>query len=564
MEPWWKNSVVYQIYPRSFMDSNNDGIGDLQGVKSKLNYLKQLGIDVIWLSPVYDSPNDDNGYDIRDYQQIMDEFGTMDDWDQLLKEVHDMGMKLIMDLVVNHSSDEHVWFTQSKQSKDNHYRDYYIWRDGKGLKEPNNWRSNFGGSAWKLDEQTDQYYLHLFSEKQPDLNWENRNLRHDIYQMMRWWLNKGIDGFRMDVINFISKVDDLPDDELKPGQTYASGSKYYRNGPKIHEFLQEMNKEALAGFDVMTVGEMPGVQPEQAQLYTDPSRTELNMVFQFEHMGLDQGPNGKWELSPLKLRDLKRSLSKWQYALEEKGWNSLYFNNHDQPRSVSRFGDDGVCRIKSAKMLATLLHMMKGTPYVYQGEEIGMTNVPFTSINQYRDIETLNIYKELRADGKSEEDIFKSLHAKSRDNARTPMQWSDQEQAGFTNGVPWIDVNPNYKEINVQKAIADPHSIYHYYRKLIELRKSYDVIVNGTYELILEDDPNVFAYTRTLEDEQLIVLCNFYGKKTSVSLPEGVQLSEATLLVGNDEENEIGLENELVLSPYAARVYYKKEGVTNE
>ncbi|WP_110113516.1 alpha-glucosidase [Bacillus sp. CGMCC 1.16541] len=556
-QAWWKQSVIYQIYPRSFMDSNGDGIGDLQGIISKLDYLKNLGIDVIWLSPVYKSPNDDNGYDISDYQDIMDEFGTLADWEQLLHEVHNRGMKLIMDLVVNHSSDEHAWFVESRQSKGNPYRDYYIWREGKDGKEPNNWASNFGGSAWEYDEQTGEYFLHLFSKKQPDLNWENERLRQEVYDMMTWWLEKGIDGFRMDVINFISKVDGLPDDEPKPGQKYASGSKYYRNGPRIHEYFQEMNEKVLRKYDVMTVGEMPGVKPEHAELYTDPSRNELNMVFQFEHMGLDNGPNGKWDLKPLDLADLKWSLSRWQYALEHKGWNSLYFNNHDQPRVVSRFGNDREYREKSAKMLGTLLHMMKGTPYVYQGEELGMTNVKFDSIEEYRDIETLNMYKEYQEKGVSEESIMESIYAKGRDNARTPMQWDDSEYAGFTTGTPWIAVNPNYKQINAKQVIEDPKSVYHYYRKLIELRKQYDVIVHGRYKLIEDTHPSVYAYTRQLHEQTLVVICNFYEEECEFTLPENIHYDRLELLLSN-EDNVRGDIQSFTLNPYEARIYLLK------
>ncbi|WP_078429218.1 glycoside hydrolase family 13 protein [Alkalihalobacterium alkalinitrilicum] len=547
---WWKESVVYQIYPRSFKDSNGDGIGDLQGIISKLDYLKELGIDVIWLSPVYSSPNDDNGYDISDYQDIMGEFGTMADWEQLLKEVHNREMKLIMDLVVNHSSDEHPWFIESSSSKTNKYRDYYIWRPAKEGKEPNNWGSNFGGSAWQYDEQTDEYYLHLFSKKQPDLNWETPDLREDIYKMMTWWLEKGIDGFRMDVINFISKVEGLPDDEVKPGKKYASGSKYYRNGPKIHKYLQEMNQKVLSNYNVMTVGEMPGVSPDLAKLYTAEARDELNMVFQFEHMGLDNGPNGKWDLKELELQDLKNNLSKWQIELEREGWNSLYFNNHDQPRSVSRFGHDGEYHRASATMLATLLHMMKGTPYVYQGEEFGMTNVAFSSIEDYRDIETLNFYNEEKEQGVAEELIMASIHAKSRDNARTPVQWDDHLNAGFTTGKPWINVNPNYMKINAKRALEDPMSIFHYYKKLIQLRKTYDVIVYGSYQLLLEDHPTVFAYQRELENKRIYVICNFYDETTTVQLIEN--LGEATLLISNYDQNEL---QKQTFKPYEARVY---------
>ncbi|WP_026582262.1 glycoside hydrolase family 13 protein [Bacillus sp. J33] len=549
---WWKESVVYQIYPRSFMDSNGDGVGDLKGIISRLDYLKELGIDVVWLSPVYKSPNDDNGYDISDYQDIMSDFGTMEDWEELLAQMHKRGIKLIMDLVVNHSSDEHIWFAESRKSKDNPYRDYYIWREGKNGKEPNNWGSNFGGSAWELDENTGEYYLHLFSKKQPDLNWENPKLRNEIYGMMTWWLDKGIDGFRMDVINFISKVDGLPDDVPKSGKKYASGSKYYRNGPKIHEYLREMNEKALSNYDVMTVGEMPGVTPEWARQYTGEDRNELNMVFQFEHVSLDNGPNGKWDLKSLDLRDLKANLTKWQNELDEAGWNSLYFNNHDQPRSVSRFGDDGEYREKSAKMLATLLHMMKGTPFIYQGEEIGMTNVRFESIEDYRDIETLNFYKEAFSDGWTEQKTMESIYAKGRDNARTPMQWDSSTHGGFTEGTPWIKVNPNYKNINAAQALKDPDSVFHYYRKLIELRKQHEIIVYGKYNLILADHPEVYAYTRTLSGQTLLVVCNFYGSTLEVEIPAHVQGNSQEVLIGNYKDFHVS--RTIKLRPYEAQV----------
>lgn len=552
---WWKESVVYQIYPRSFFDSNGDGIGDIRGIIKKLDYLKYLGVNVIWLSPVYESPNDDNGYDISNYHKIMDEFGTMDDLVELINEIHARGMKLIMDLVVNHTSDEHEWFQQARKSKDNPYRDYYIWRPGKDGKEPNNWRSNFGGSAWEYDPDTDEYYLHLFSKKQPDLNWENPKLREEIYKMMRWWLDKGIDGFRMDVINFISKVPGLPDGKIKPGETYASGSKFYRNGPRIHEYLQEMHEQVLSKYDVMTVGEMPGVDVEEAKKYTNPERKELNMVFTFEHMGLDSGPDGKWDLKPLMLTDLKENLTKWQKGLNGIGWNSLYWNNHDQPRIVSRFGDDGKYRVESAKMLATCLHMLQGTPYIYQGEEIGMTNIRFDSIEDYRDIETLNLYREKVIVGNEEpEQVMESIYAKSRDNARTPLQWSDNLQAGFTTGEPWIKVNPNYKEINAKQSVEDPNSIYHYYRKLIQLRKQYPIIVYGDYQLLLPEHEQIFAYLRIYQDQKLLVITNFSEDNIPFELPVDVEFSANDLLISNYEMNDNNF-NKFILRPYEARVY---------
>ncbi|KIV70569.1 MULTISPECIES: glycoside hydrolase family 13 protein [Bacillus] len=554
---WWKESVVYQIYPRSFMDSNGDGIGDLRGILAKLDYLKELGIDVIWLSPVYESPNDDNGYDISDYCKIMKEFGTMEDWDELLHEMHKRNMKLMMDLVVNHTSDEHNWFIESCKSKDNKYRDYYIWRPGKEGKEPNNWGAAFSGSAWQYDEMTDEYYLHLFSKKQPDLNWDNEKVRQDVYDMMKFWLEKGIDGFRMDVINFISKEDGLPAVETDE-EGYVSGHKHFMNGPNIHKYLHEMNEDVLSQYDIMTVGEMPGVTTEEAKLYTGEARKELQMVFQFEHMDLDSGEGGKWDVKPCSLLTLKQNLTKWQKALEQTGWNSLYWNNHDQPRVVSRFGNDGAYHTESAKMLATVLHMMKGTPYIYQGEEIGMTNVRFESIDEYRDIETLNMYKEKVIErGEDIDKVMQSIYIKGRDNARTPMQWDDREHAGFTTGEPWIAVNPNYKEINVKQAIQDEESIFYYYKKLIELRKNNEIVVYGTYDLILENNPSIFAYVRTYGEEKLLVIANFTADECVFELPEDIVYSEAELLIHNYDVENVLIEN-ITLRPYEAMVFKLK------
>ncbi|MCE7790905.1 alpha-glucosidase [Salipaludibacillus sp. CUR1] len=552
---WWKESVIYQIYPRSFNDSNGDGIGDLKGITEKLDYLKQLGIDVIWLSPVYKSPNDDNGYDISDYKDIMDEFGTMEDWEELLEAAHSRGLKIIMDLVVNHSSDEHAWFAESRKSKDNPYRDYYIWRPGKeDGSEPNNWESAFSGSAWEYDETTGEYYLHLFSKKQPDLNWENPTVRQEVYEMMRWWLDKGIDGFRMDVINFISKVPGLPDAPNPEGEKYVSGSQYFMNGPRIHEFLHEMNEEAIKDYDVMTVGEMPGVGPDEAVNYTKEENEELNMVFQFEHVDLDSGPGGKWDLRPLRLKDLRDNLVKWQKALEQDGWNSLYMNNHDQPRMVSRFGNDGKFHKESAKMLATLLHMMKGTPYIYQGEEFGMTNVQFEDINDYKDIETLNMYREKRDEGVSHEELMKRIYVKGRDNARTPVQWDDSKNAGFTTGTPWIKVNPNYKEINAAAAVNDENSIFSYYQKLIELRHQNETVVNGSFDIMLNDHKEVFAYKRELNGETLLVYCNFYEGSPEVEIPGEYQQANKELFISNYEVEDTE-SDKFTLKPYEARVY---------
>lgn len=556
VKQWWKESVVYQIYPRSFNDSNGDGIGDINGITEKLDYLKELGIDVIWLSPVYESPNDDNGYDISDYKKIMDDFGTMADWENMLHEIHQREMKLIMDLVINHTSDEHHWFAEARQSRDSQYRDYYIWRQGQQGAEPNNWEATFGGSAWKYNEETDDYYLHLFSEKQPDLNWENPKLRHELYDMIRWWLDKGIDGFRMDVINFISKDQRFPDGDSVPGQKYVSGHKYFMNGPRVHEFLHEMNQKVLADYDILTVGEMPGVTPEEGLLYTGEDRHELNMVFHFEHMDIDSGPGGKWDVQSWSLVELKDILSKWQTELAYDGWNSLYWNNHDQPRIVSRFGDDGKYRIKSAKMLATTLHMMKGTPYIYQGEEIGMTNVQFPTIEDYRDIETLNMYHEKIKTGADPDELMSAIYIKSRDNARTPMQWDVSQNAGFTTGKPWINVNPNYTEINAKAAIADPNSIFHYYKTLIELRKQYDIIVYGAYDLLEANNEEIFAYTRSYQGKQLLIVSNFTAQETTFSVPENLANRDSHLLIGNDPLRGDVLEKNITLTPYETCVYY--------
>ncbi|MCM3491077.1 alpha-glucosidase [Alkalihalophilus marmarensis] len=549
---WWKESVVYQIYPRSFYDSNGDGIGDIKGIISKLDYLSELGINVVWLSPVYESPNDDNGYDISDYKAIMDDFGTMEDWDQLLDEMHKRGIKLVMDLVVNHTSDEHHLFAESRSSKDNPYRDYYIWRPGKGNEPPTDWIASFGGSAWEYDKKTDEYFLHMFSRKQPDLNWENEQVRQDVYEMMRFWLDKGVDGFRMDVINMISKKEILPSyDAYQKGDAEAEA--YQFNLPGVHDYLREMNEEVLSKYDIMTVGECPKVTPEEAIKYTAVERQELNMVFQFEHMGLDKHKGRpKWELKELELRDLKDNLSKWQEELANSGWNSLYWSNHDQPRTVSRFGDDTHYHRESATMLATLLHMMKGTPYIYQGEEIGMTNIHFDSIEDYRDIETLNHYREMvKEKGMKPEDVMPAIYVKSRDNARTPMQWSAKDKAGFTTGTPWIHVNPNYKNINVEQALKDKDSIFHYYKKLIQLRRQHEVIVYGKYQLLDADHPSVFSYERELGGEKLIIICNFYGEETTYDLGN----RKAAEVVISNYANELPASAEIKLRPFEAIVY---------
>ncbi|MCC3645965.1 MAG: glycoside hydrolase family 13 protein [Bacillota bacterium] len=557
---WWKESVIYQIYPRSFNDSNGDGIGDINGITEKIPYLAELGIDVIWLSPVYKSPNDDNGYDISDYRNIMDEFGTMEDFDGMLAKAHEHGIKIMMDLVVNHSSDEHQWFKESRKSKDNPYRDYYIWKKTDNGEPPTNWGAAFGGSVWEYDEQTGEYYLHLFSKKQPDLNWENPVLRNEVYEMMRFWLDKGIDGFRMDVVNFISKDTSYPQGKIREGHKYGDGSEYYMNGPRIHEFLQEMNKEALSPYDTITVGEMPGVTVDEGKLYTGRDRNELNMVFHFEHVGLGDGQYGKWDPRPWKLTDLKEIFNKWQKGLEEDGWNSLYWSNHDQPRAISRWGNDSEeYRVTSGKMIAVCLHMMQGTPYIYQGEEIGMTNVKFNDINDYRDIETLNAYRDLTPDSLTHDEIFKGIHERGRDNARTPVQWDASPNAGFTDGNPWINVNPNYEKINAEAVLKDEDSIFHFYKKLIQLRKQNEVIVYGAFDLIMEEDEQIFAFTRTLGDDQLLVICNFSDGTPDFKLPEHVLYSSKELLISNltaDENEEI---DNLTLKPYEARVYRLKK-----
>ncbi len=476
---WWKEAVIYQIYPRSFMDSNGDGIGDIKGITSRLDYLKYLGVDVLWLSPIYRSPNDDNGYDISDYQAIMDEFGTMEDFDEMLSEAHARGLRVVMDLVVNHTSDEHKWFMESRRSKENAYRDYYIWREGKDEKTPpNNWGSCFGGSAWQYDEETAMYYLHLFSKKQPDLNWDNPKVRDEVFNMMAWWCDKGIDGFRMDVISMISKTKEMPDGQVT--DFYGDYGPYCIHGPNIHKYLKEMNKRVLSRYDIMTVGETPGVTTELAKQYAGEDAGELNMVFQFEHVD-NHGKYGKWDDQKWQLTKLKKILTRWQTELYGKAWNSLFWDNHDQPRAVSRFGDDRQeHREASAKMLATCLHMMQGSPYIYQGEELGMTNYPFRSPDDFRDIESINAYKEWCLSGNvSHEDFWPCITFRSRDNARTPVQWDDSEQAGFTSGTPWIPVNPNYKEINAKAETKDPDSVFHYYKKLIALRKENPVMVYG-------------------------------------------------------------------------------------
>ncbi|MFS1489056.1 glycoside hydrolase family 13 protein [Vibrio splendidus] len=536
-QKWWHDAVVYQIYPRSFLDSNNDGIGDLNGIISKLDYLKELGINVIWLSPVYQSPMDDNGYDISDYQAIAEEFGTMEEMKRLMDEAKERDIKIVMDLVVNHTSDEHRWFEQARSSKDNPYRDYYIWRDAQpDGSAPDDQGSIFGGSAWQWDELTQQYYFHLFSKRQPDLNWENPKIQEEVHTMMNWWIDLGIGGFRLDVIDLIGK-------EIDKGIT--------GNGPRLHKLLQQMNQATFGNKDLLTVGETWGATPEIAKLYSGQDRNELSMVFQFEHITLTWENGDKWNPIPLDLREFKNVLTKWQLELADGGWNSLFWNNHDLPRLVSKYGDDKNFRVESAKMLATCLHFLKGTPYIYQGEEIGMTNVAFDNLDQYKDIETHNFYKVKTESGVTHEHMMDAIHENSRDNARTPMHWNNQTNAGFSEGAPWIELNPNYPEINVESALADPGSIFYHYKTLIELRKAHPAIVYGSFIPVFEEHDKVFAYVRELDGEQLFVVCNFSGDSLKLDVPEQYHTQTATCLINNYGEVS-SLDAQLNLAPYEA------------
>ena len=553
---WWQNSVVYQIYPRSFQDSNGDGIGDIQGIIKRLDYLQELGIDAVWLSPVCKSPQDDNGYDISDYQDIDPMFGNLDDMEQLINEAKKRNIRIIMDLVLNHSSDEHRWFTEAKKSKDNPYHDYYVWRDGEEGVYPNDMNSVFGGPAWEWVPELKQYYFHQFSVKQPDLNWENPKLRREIYDMILWWMDKGVGGFRLDVIDQIAKEPDL---------------KITNNGPRLHEFIQELSRETFQKGDLITVGEAWGADIDRAKLYSKPDGSEFSMVFQFEHMMLDQEPGKeKWDFCPLPFVKLKKCLEKWQKELHGCGWNSLFWDNHDLPRIVSRWGNDREYRVESAKMLATVLHGMEGTPYVYQGEELGMTNVRFDSIEQYQDIEIRNMYRERLEKGYAEKDIMESIYAKGRDNARTPMQWDDTENAGFTTGTPWLGVNPNYTEINARSQLHDENSVFHYYKKLIQLRKENSIFVEGDFTLLLPEDENIFAYVREYEGRKLLVTANFTDKEVECPLLKewGVPVSEdgadksrdngAKLLIHNYND----LPSRQKLRPYEAMMWEKTETAT--
>lgn len=554
-EPWWKRCVVYQIYPKSFKDTNGDGLGDLQGIIEQLDYLKALGVDALWLTPIYASPQRDNGYDISDYHRIDPVYGTMADFDLLVAEAHRRGLKLIMDIVVNHTSTAHDWFQQSRQSRTNPYRPFYIWRDGLNGQPPNNWASKFGGSAWEYDERTGQYYLHLFDVTQADLNWENEEVRQSIYRMMRFWLDKGVDGFRLDVINLISKDQRFPNDERSG--PLADGRKYYTDGPRIHEFLHEMNREVFAGKDLLTVGEMSSTTIANCIAYTNPERQELNMTFSFHHLKVDY-PNGeKWAVADFDFLALKRILSEWQVEMHRgNGWNALFWCNHDQPRPVSRFGSDVTYRKESAKMLATVIHLMQGTPFVYQGEEIGMTNPRFNQIAQYRDVESLNLYQSMTGRGVPEESVLEILQHKSRDNGRTPMQWDASDQAGFTTGSPWIDLAPNYRETNVKEALADPDSVLHHYRRLFQLRKELDIITYGDYELILEEHPEIWAYTRGCQNERLLVINSFVGRPTLFELPSKLAHAQdrSELLLSNypDSPERMG---SMELRPYESILY---------
>ncbi len=555
-QTWWEKAVVYQIYPKSFNDTTGNGVGDIQGIVEKLDYLHKLGVDVIWLTPIYASPQRDNGYDISDYFSIHPEYGTMEDFDLLLSEAHKKGIKVIMDIVVNHTSTEHEWFKQAASSKDNPYRNYYIWKDGKeDGSEPNNWQSKFGGNAWQFDEKTGQYYLHLFDVTQADLNWENEELRNKIYEMMNFWFEKGVDGFRLDVINLISKDQEFPDDFV------GDGRRFYTDGPRAHEFIHEMNKEVFSKYDSMTVGEMSSTTLEHCIQYSNPKRQELSMTFNFHHLKVDY-PNGeKWALGDMDFFALKGILSKWQTGMNKGGgWNALFWCNHDQPRVVSRYGNDKEYHKESAKMLATVIHMMQGTPYIYQGEEFGMTDPKFNSIEDYRDVESINMFNILKEAGKTEEEILEILRRKSRDNSRTPVQWNGKANAGFTSGTPWINTARNYQEINAEAALKDTDSIFYHYQKLISLRKEYDIVTNGDYELLLPDHPQLFAYVRSNEAEKLIVVNNFYETHISFELPKHIEIEGYTqnMLLSNYSDSKMDLEK-IELRPYESIVFHLKK-----
>jgi len=554
---WWRNSVVYQVYPKSFNDSNDDGIGDIPGITEKLDYLDKLGVDVLWLNPVYKSPQVDNGYDISNYREIYSGFGTMKDFETLLNEVHKRHMRLIMDLVVNHTSDQHPWFKAAKSSKDDPHHDYYIWKDGDGKKLPNNWGSSFGGPTWEYVDKLGQYYLHLFAKQQPDLNWENPKVRQEVYDIMCFWLDKGVDGFRMDVISLLSKDPTYPDGPVIQNKAYGSYYKGAANGPKIHDYLKEMNKKVLSKYDVLTVGETPHTSIEEAVKYADADRHELSMVFHFDHMHLDYDENGKFSTKRFQLSALKEVFTRWQNGMaEHNGWNSLYWSNHDQARPVTRFGaDDTKWRTQSAKMLGTILHMQQGTPYIYQGEELGMTNAKFKSIDDYQDIETKNIYNDfIQNKHLSEDYTMKSIYLKSRDNARTPMPWSENKNADFTKGTPWIKLNPNYSRINVKDTLADSNSVFYYYQKLIELRHDLPIVTDGKYILLDKDNEDTYSYLRKTDKQTLFVTGNFTDKVQSVKLPESIANKKGNLVISNFE-NEAETTDKIELPPYGTSVY---------
>ncbi|MBN3553706.1 alpha-glucosidase [Fictibacillus nanhaiensis] len=549
---WWKEAVGYQIYPRSFQDSNGDGIGDLKGIIQRLDYIKDLGIDVIWICPMYKSPNDDNGYDISDYQDIMDDFGTMEDFDLLMEEVHKRDMKLIIDLVLNHTSDEHQWFIESRSSKENPKRDWYIWRDGKDGKEPNNWESIFSGSAWQYDEKTDQYYLHVFSTKQPDVNWENPEVREALYDTVNWWLDKGIDGFRIDAISHIKKRDGFPDMPNPKNEKYVSSFDMHMNQKGIHTFLQEFKDRTYANYDVMTVGEANGVKIDEADLWVGKENGKMDMIFQFEHLGLwDAETNPEVDIV-----ELKKVLTRWQKGLEKEGWNALFIENHDKPRVVSTWGNDGEFWYESATSFGAMYFLMQGTPFIYQGQEIGMTNVQFDSIEDYDDVADKNRYRIKREEGVSHEDIMSVIWASSRDNSRTPMQWNSDENAGFTTGTPWMKVNPNFTEINVEKQEQDEHSILSFYKKMIALKKKNEVFTYGVYDLILEEDEQIYAYTRTLGEEKIVVITNL--SKTEAKFETKLKLNAKDLLLANKEVAAHDDVTSVTLQSYEARVYRVK------
>ncbi|WP_152401606.1 glycoside hydrolase family 13 protein [Paenibacillus cellulositrophicus] len=556
-ETWWKEAAVYEIYPVSFMDTNGDGKGDLRGIISKLDYLKDLGIDVIWICPIYESPGKDNGYDISDYYAINPEFGTMEDFDDLLQEAHARGMKIMMDLVLNHTSDQHPWFKESKSLTDNPKRSFYIWRKGVNGLYPNNWESYFSGSVWEMDPETDEYYMHLYSKHQPDLNWRNEEMVHELYQMIRWWLEKGVDGFRFDAIAHIVKAKGLPDADNPQHLPVVRAYQLFSNLEKVHFMLKKLNEEVLMDYDIMTVGETSGLGPEQALEYVGDQRHELNMVFQFEHMTLDSASNGtgKWESRAWTLLELKKIMSRWQTTLHNQGWNANYLGNHDQPRAVSRFGNDKQYRVQSAKMLATFILTLEGTPYIYQGEEIGMTNAAFDQIGDYRDVETLNYYEQSHLQGKPIDQTMLAIQAKSRDNARTPMQWDDGPQAGFTNGEPWIKVNPNYTDVNVASAMNDPDSIYHYYKRMLSLRKTHKALIYGEYKLLLPLDPDLYVYTRTLEQDTVLVILNFFDDTPVMEWPKTLRGMSRDLLISNYDLPPDAEGDRIQLRPYEARVY---------